>query len=67
VPAQDAKAITEMQARGLTVHKLDAKALGEFRAEADKLASTMRGSMVPIDIYDLASQARTDYRKSHGK
>lgn len=67
VPAQDAKAIVEMQARGLTVHKLDAKALEEFHTEADKLAATMRGGMVPADVYDLAAQARADHRKSHGK
>jgi len=66
VPAQDAKAIQEMQTRGLTVTALDAKALGEFRTEADKLAVTMRGGMVPADVYDLAVQARDEYRKSHG-
>jgi len=66
VPALDEKAVKEMQARGLTVTPLDAKALAEFRAEADKLAGTMRGSMVPPDIYDLAVQARDEYRKAHG-
>jgi TRAP-type C4-dicarboxylate transport system substrate-binding protein len=66
VPALDEKAVKEMQARGLTVTPLDAKALTEFRTEADKLAGTMRGSMVPAEIYDLAVQARDEYRKSHG-
>jgi len=67
VPAQDAKAVTEMKARGLTVTTLDAKGLADFHAEADKLVGTMRGGMVPADVYDLAAQARGDYRKSHGK
>jgi TRAP-type C4-dicarboxylate transport system substrate-binding protein len=67
VPAQDTKATQEMQARGLTVTALDAKTLGEFRTEADKLAITMRGGMVPADVYDLAVQARDEYRKSHAK
>jgi TRAP-type C4-dicarboxylate transport system substrate-binding protein len=66
VPTLDEKAVKEMQARGLTVTPLDAKALAEFRVEADKLAVTMRGSMVPADVYDLAVQARDEYRKSHG-
>jgi len=50
----------------IPVTALDAKALGEFRTEADKLAVTMRGGMVPADVYDLAVQARDEYRKSHG-
>ena len=47
--------------------KLDAKAAAEFRAAADQLASTMRGNMVPADIYDMAVQERDAFRKSKGK
>ena len=67
VPKQDADSVKAMQARGLTVTTLDAAALAAFHAEADKLAASMRGGMVPTDVYDLAVQARDEYRKSHGK
>jgi TRAP-type transport system periplasmic protein len=66
-PKQDSDSITAMQARGLTVTKLEAAAAGEFRAAAEKLTTTMRGSMVPADIYDLALKERDAFRKTKGK
>lgn len=66
-PAQDAESVKVMAGRGLQVTTLDPKALGEFRAAANQLVSTMRGSMVPADIYDLAVQERDTVRKSKGK
>jgi TRAP-type C4-dicarboxylate transport system substrate-binding protein len=66
-PAQDAESVKVMSSRGLQVTTLDAKALGEFRAAATQLVSTMRGSMVPADIYDLAVAERDAVRKSKGK
>jgi TRAP-type C4-dicarboxylate transport system substrate-binding protein len=67
VPKQDADSVKAMQAKGLTVTKLDAAGLAAFQAEADKLVGSMRGQMVPADVFDLAMQARTEYRKSQGK
>ena len=67
VPKGDADSIKSMQARGLTVIKLDAKASAEFRAQAEKLVATMRGEMVPADVFDMALQARDAVRKSAGK
>ena len=67
VPPQDVTSIKSMQDRGLSVIKLDAKAAAEFRAAAEKLVSTMRGEMVPADIFDLALQARDAVRKAKGK
>lgn len=67
VPKQDADSVKAMEAKGVTVTKLDAANLAAFHAEADKLVGSMRGQMVPGDVYDLAMQARTEYRKSHGK
>ena len=67
VPPQDASSIKSMQDRGLNVIKLDPKAAAEFRAAADKLVATMRGEMVPADIFDLALQARDAIRKAKGK
>jgi TRAP-type C4-dicarboxylate transport system substrate-binding protein len=69
VPGQDAKAIDDMKLRNkrFTVVTLDAAAQGVFRTEAERLATTMRGSMVPADVYDLAIKERDAFRKSGGK
>jgi TRAP-type C4-dicarboxylate transport system substrate-binding protein len=67
VPKGDADSIKSMQTRGLTVIKLDPKASAEFRSQAEKLVATMRGEMVPADVFDLALQARDAVRKSKGK
>ena len=37
----------------------------EWRKETESLAATMRGQMVPKDIFDLAVKARDAYRKQH--
>ncbi len=66
-PKQDADSITAMTTRGLEVITLDAKAAAEFRAAADQLASTMRGNMVPADIYDMAVKERDAFRKTKGR
>jgi TRAP-type C4-dicarboxylate transport system substrate-binding protein len=64
VPKLDASSITEMTKRGLVVTKASGP---EWRAEVGKLAATMRGQMVPKDIYDLALKARDEYRKQHAQ
>jgi TRAP-type C4-dicarboxylate transport system substrate-binding protein len=66
-PAQDAQSVQAMTGRGLQVITLDPKALGEFRGAAAQLVSTMRGSMVPPDIYDMALAERDAVRKSKSK
>ena len=66
-PAQDSESVKVMSSRGLQVISLDAKALTEFRGAADQLVKSMRGSMVPADIYDMAMQERDAVRKSKGK
>jgi TRAP-type C4-dicarboxylate transport system substrate-binding protein len=66
-PAQDAESVKQMVARGLEVITLDAKARAEFKNAATQLNGTMRGSMVPPDIYDMAVQERDAFRKSKGK
>lgn len=62
----DASSIVEMQKRGLTVTKVDGAALAEFRSSAEKLAPTMRGTIVPADIYDLALRERNAFRQARG-
>src|SRR5436190_17884090 len=59
VPKQDQAAVAELTKRGVTVTQANG---AEWRAEADALAKTMRGEMVPPDIFDLASRARDEYR-----
>ena len=62
VPKQETAAIAEMKRRGLVVTEASGP---EWRKEADSLAATMRGEMVPKDIFDLALKARDAYRKQH--
>jgi TRAP-type C4-dicarboxylate transport system substrate-binding protein len=66
-PAQDAESVKAMVSRGLQVTTVDAKAAGEFRAAAAQLVTSMRGTMVPADIYDMAVQERDAVRKSKPK
>ncbi len=65
-PKLDAEAVNTMAARGLKVTKLTPQALAEFRAAAEQLVSTMRGGMVPADIFDAALAERAAFRKSKG-
>jgi TRAP-type transport system periplasmic protein len=62
VPKQDEASVAEMTKRGLTVTRPTGT---EWRTQLDNLAKTMRGEMVPTDIFDLALKARTEYRKNH--
>jgi TRAP-type C4-dicarboxylate transport system substrate-binding protein len=63
VPKQDLGAVLVMTQRGLTMTKA---AGSEWRAEAETLATTMRGEMVPRDIYDLATKERNAFRQQEG-
>jgi len=64
VPKLDADSIAEMAKHGLSVTRLEGEALEEFREAASELAETMRGSMVPADVYDAALKYRTEFRRS---
>ena len=60
VPKLDENAVATMTKNGLTV----TKAVGpEWKTQLDNLARTMRGEMVPPDIFDLALKARDEFRK----
>jgi len=61
VPKQDADAVAAMTKQGLTVTKATGP---EWRTQLDSLAKTMRGEMVPADIFDLATKAREEFRKA---
>jgi len=60
----DDSSLTTMKTRGLTVNTPDPKALAAFRAEADRLVTSIRGQLVPNDIYDMALRERDAYRKN---
>jgi TRAP-type C4-dicarboxylate transport system substrate-binding protein len=60
VPKQDALATLLMQNQGLKVTKASGP---EWQQLADSLAQTMRGEMVPPDIFDLALRERDSYRQ----
>jgi TRAP-type C4-dicarboxylate transport system substrate-binding protein len=62
IPAKEAGAVTEMQKRGLTVNKMAAKDAADLYAQIDKLVQSMRGEMVPAEMYDAAKAARDAYR-----
>src|SRR5688572_971462 len=63
-PKLDADSVATMKTRGLTVTTLDAKAAATFRAEAEKMSATMRGNIVPADVYDAAIRERDAFRKT---
>jgi len=62
-PGLDSEYIDQMKNGGLNVVTLDGQALSDFRAEAERLAATQRGSLVPADAYDAALRARDAFRK----
>ena len=63
VPKQDSLAVALMSNQGLKVTKATGP---EWRQEAEVLAKTMRGQMVPPDILDLAAKERDAFRQRKG-
>jgi len=62
IPAKEAGAVVEMGKRGLTVNKMAPKDSADLYAQIDRLVQSMRGDMVPADMYDAAKAARDAYR-----
>ena len=60
VPKQDGLATLLMQNQGLKVTKGTGR---EWQQMADNLGQTMRGKMVPPDVYDLALKERDAFRQ----
>ena len=69
-PTLDANAIRDMKESTKTakvpfqVVALDATATAQFRAEADKMTASQRGTLVPADVFDAAVRERTAFRQS---
>jgi TRAP-type C4-dicarboxylate transport system substrate-binding protein len=66
VPRQDDQAKAEMIKRGLKVLTPDPAAAKGFRDMADTFATSMKGSIVPADVYDQAARERDAFRKNRG-
>ncbi len=62
VPKQDGLATLLMQNQGLKITKGTG---AEWQQLADSLAKTMRGEMVPADVFDLALRERDAFRQRH--
>ena len=62
VPKLDETSVAMMTKNGLTVTKATGP---EWKTQLDSLAQTMRGEMVPPDIFDLAVKARDEFRKKN--
>ena len=56
-----------MKSRGLTVTELDPKAAAEFHTAAEIMIKSMRGNIVPADVFDMAVAERDAFRKTKGK
>lgn len=67
VPRVDAEAVAAMKKAKMTVTTLDPKARAEFLRAAAALLPTMRGRMVPADLFDLAMKERDAFRQSKGR
>jgi TRAP-type C4-dicarboxylate transport system substrate-binding protein len=60
----DLDSVVTMQSRGLTVTVLGGESAAAFRAEAEKLVATLRGIIMPADLYDAALRERDSFRRT---
>jgi TRAP-type transport system periplasmic protein len=63
IPKQDTASIEEMKKRGLIVTAAEG---AEWKTVAQSFAATMRGDMVPADIYDIAVKELDAFRQKKG-
>jgi len=63
IPLKDEESILEMEKRGLEVIRLrPGDEQDPWRATAESFAESMRRTMVPDEIFDLAVRYRAEYR-----
>ena len=60
----DRDAIVQMKQRGLNVIEPDAATLADWRRQAEDAYPTLRGTMVPEDLFDEVKRHRDAYRAS---
>ena len=61
IPRQDRAAVEEMKKRGLVVTAAEGP---EWRTLGQAFATSMRGAMVPADVYDQVVRERDAYRRT---
>jgi TRAP-type C4-dicarboxylate transport system substrate-binding protein len=59
------KAVLTMKTFGLKVTPVDAAAQAGFQRVAEATYPSLRGSIIPADVFDQARKLRDEYRKSH--
>lgn len=67
VPRVDAEAVAAMKKAKLTVTALDPQAKAEFQRQIAALVPSLRGTIVPADLYDMAVRERDAFRQSKGR
>jgi TRAP-type C4-dicarboxylate transport system substrate-binding protein len=65
IPLQDRQAVEEMKERGLEV--TTGVDLPDWKKAAGDFSSSMRGSLVPEEIFDLAEELRREFRRREGE
>jgi len=63
--AENQEAIKAMQARGLKLHQVTPELEAEWRKFLEAVYPTIRGKMVPADVFDKSLQLIAEYRHSH--
>ncbi len=58
----DADAIVQMKERGLKIIEPDAAALADWQKQTEDAYSTLRGTMVPPELFDEVRRLRDEYR-----
>jgi TRAP-type transport system periplasmic protein len=67
IPDQDERAVAAMKERGLTVVKVEGTPdEASWRQVAEGFGASMRGSLVPAEVYDLVLKERDAYRAAKG-
>ena len=66
-PKLDANSIAAMTAKGLQVDQARRSSRRRVPGRRHRLIKTMRGGMVPTDIFDMALAERDAFRKTRGR
>jgi TRAP-type C4-dicarboxylate transport system substrate-binding protein len=64
IPVQDRDSVSAMVERGLQVTSLDPKKEADWREVARSFSETVRGTLVPPEIFDRALKARDSFQPS---
>lgn len=63
---EDDAAISAMQKKGLTVHRVSSEAMVEWRASVEQAYPQMRGTMVPAELFDQVHAHLAAFRAMAG-